>query len=332
MKSVKNHLFAINIAILLLISAGCKEYTTKTKINPDGSCERIVIVEGDTSNIAGLPFPIPTDKSWKIEKKRSEKDSTKVVYTAEKKFTDVNNLNIEYRNQSKIGVKINFEKKFRWFYTYYEYEETYMSYFPFKLTPLKEYLTKEEYQKFIGGDTTKALNERLQKYAGENYLEYFLSEFLRTCKEKGIKEVTEASIREKREVVFEYIDHNDNNSKTLAAFLALTFKSEEIKKLEVFLGYLVNEVEKKMEWAGSASGTYTNQVNMPGVILATNSKSVKGNTVEWKINAERFQFEDLVMKVESRTANVIVFVITGIVIVFAIILLLLPKFRKPAVQ
>ncbi len=328
MKRIKNYLLGVNIAVLLIISAGCKEYTTKTKINPDGSCERVVIVEGDTSGITSLPFPVPVDKSWKIEKRKSEKDSSKVVYSAEKSFTDVNSLNAEYSNQDKIGVKINFEKKFRWFYTYYEYEETYKSYFPYRMIPLKKYLSTEEYQKFIDGDTTKVLNERLQKYAGENYLEYFLTEFLKVCKEKEIYTVTEASIREKRNAIFEFIDHHDNNSKTLASFLATIFKSESIKGLEPFFETIVNEVEKKMEWAGSADGTYTNQISMPGVILSTNSKSVKGNTVEWKVDSWRFQFEDFVMRVESRSANVSVFVITGIIFVASLLLLIVPRLKR----
>ncbi|MDP2037572.1 MAG: hypothetical protein Q8L04_09340 [Ignavibacteria bacterium] len=328
MKSIKNHLFAINIAVLLLISAGCKEYTTKTKINSDGSCERIVIVEGDTSNIAGLPFPIPIDKSWKIEKKKSEKDSTKVAYSAEKRFTDVNDLNAEYKDQSKIGVKINFEKKFRWFYTYYEYEETYKSYFPFKLIPLKEYLTKEEYQEFLDGDTTKTFKDKLDEYAGRNYVEYFLSEFLKACKKHNITDVSQASIVANKQLILEQIDKQGEDIDKLIQFLEKTLRSKSLKVVKPEIELLIEDIEKKMEWAGSADGTYTNQVSLPGVILSTNSKSVKGNTVEWKVDSWRFQFEDLAMRVESRSANVSMFVVTGVVFVLALILLLLPKFKK----
>ena len=328
MKSVKNHLFAINIAILLLISAGCKEYTTKTKINPDGSCERIVIVEGDTASIVDLPFPIPTDKSWKIEKKKSEKDSYKVVYSAEKRFADVNDLNAEYRNQSKIGVKINFEKKFRWFYTYYEYEETYKSYFPYKMIPLNEYLTAEEYQKFLDGDTTKILKKKIDKYAGENYIEYFLSEFLKACKKHNITDVSEASVNANKLQIMEQIDDKGEDINGLTKFLEKTLRSKSLKAVQPDIELIIEDMGKKMEWIGSAAGTYTNQISMPGVILSTNSKSVKGNTVEWKVDSWRFQFEDLAMKVESRSANVSMFVVTGVLFALAFLLLIIPKIRR----
>lgn len=328
MKNVKNHLFAINIAILLLIIAGCKEYTTKTKINSDGSCERIVIVEGDTSNIAGLPFPIPTDKSWKIEKKKSEKDSTKVVYTAEKKFNDVNDLNAEYGNQSKIGVKINFKKKFRWFYTYYEYEETYKSFYPFKLTPLKNFLSKEEYQKFLDGDTSKVLKNRIDEYAGKGYIEQFLSEFLKACKKHNITDVSETSINAHKQQLMEEIDKKGEDVNEIINFLEKTLESKSLKVVEPDIELIIKNIESKMEWAGSANGTYANQISMPGVILSTNSKSVKGNTVEWKIDSQRFQFEDLAMRIESRSANVSMFVVTGVLFALAFLLLINPKIRK----
>lgn len=332
MKSVKNHLFAINIVMLLLVIAGCKEYTTKTKINPDGSCERVVIVEGDTNNIADLPFPIPIDKSWKIEKRKSEKDSTKVVYTAAKQFTDVNDLNAEYGNQSKIGVKINFEKKFRWFYTYYEYAETYKSFFPYKFIPLKNFLSKEEYQKFLDGDTTNTLKKRIDEYAGRNYVEYFLSEFLKKCRKHNITDVSRASVDANKQKIMEQIDDKGEDINELTGFLERTLGSKSLKVIESDIELIMKDIEKKLEWAGSAAGTYTNQVSLPGVILSTNSKSVKGNTVEWKVDAQRFQFEDLTMRVESRSANVSMFVVTGIAIGLALLFLLLPKFRKVAAQ
>lgn len=332
MKKIKNYLLGINIAALLLMSAGCREYTTKTKINADGSCTRVVTVEGDTSKLTSLPFPIPADKSWKIEKRKSEKDSTKIIYSAEKTFNDVNDVNTEYRNKSKIGIEVKFEKKFRWFYTYYEYEEIYNKYFPIKSVPLKEYLNKEDYQKFLDGDTTKAFKDKLGKYADKNYKEYFLAEFLKTCKRHNINNISQESVDANKEKIVEMLESKKGDLDGVLKSLELILRSKSLMLIKSDIELIVEDIAKKIEWTGFADGTYSNQISMPGVILSTNSKSVKGNTVEWNVDADRFLYDDLVMKVESRTANVAVFVITGIVIVLAIILLLLPKFRKPAVQ
>lgn len=330
MKTYRNYLLGINIALLMIIAVGCNEYTTKTKINADGSCQRTVTVEGEISNIAEAPFPIPTDKSWNILTKKSEKDSSKNIYTASKSFNSVEDLSKEYKSPNKIQVQIKFEKKFRWFYTYYEYEETYKSFFPYKSIPLNKYLSVAEYKSYLDGDTSKTLEDKLEKYSGENYLEYFLTELIKESRKNGIGEINEASIKKNRSLISEHIDHSDNTDE-LVLFLQNIFKNKKLFVLKPFLEKITKEIDKNLEWVSSAEGTYTNQINMPGIILTTNSKSVTGNNVEWKLDAKRFQFEDMKMMVESRTANVSMFIITGILIAFALAMLLVPKFRKTPV-
>ena len=54
------HRFAAFIALILLITPGCKkEKTTTTTIDSDGSCVRTIVVNpvSDTSST----FPVPTD-------------------------------------------------------------------------------------------------------------------------------------------------------------------------------------------------------------------------------------------------------------------------------
>lgn len=328
MKPIRNYLLGINIAVLMIIAFGCKEYTTKTRINDDGSCERIVSVEGDISKIAELPFPVPTGNGWKIVTKKSEKDSTKNIYTAIKNFSDVKQLADEYTDSTKIPVQIKFEKKFRWFYTYYEYEETYKSYFPVKSVPLEKYLSKEDYQKFLDGDTTKALEQKLVEYADKSYKEYFLSEFLKLCERKNIKEVTQAAIDANKNKLLLMLEEKEGSVDEVINSLGQNLGTKSLISLRADIEQIVGDIAKRIEWAGAADGTYTNQISMPGVILETNSKSVKGNVVEWKASADRFQFADLVMKVTSRSANMGVFILSGIVVILALLLLLIPKFRR----
>lgn len=328
MKPIRSYLLGINIAVLMMIAFGCKEYTTKTKINADGSCERTIMVEGDISKIGELPFPIPVDNTWKITTKKSEKDSTKNIYLASKSFSKVDYLNGEYKNPDKIGVEIKFDKKFRWFYTYYEYEEIYNSYFPTKSIPLKEFLSKEDYQKFLDGDTTKAFENKLAEYADKNYKEYFLAEFLKACKKNNITDVTQAAIDANKSQILQMLEEKEGNLTEAMNSLEKILGSKSLKLIKSDLELIVEDIAKKIEWAGSADGTYTNQISMPGVIMETNSKSVKGNLVEWKVDADRFQFEDLVMRVESRSANVLMFILSGVLVLLAVVFLLLPKFRK----
>ena len=67
----------IFITIMLIWITGCKEITTTTTIHPDGSCDRIVEVEGDSSDVVDYSyFPVPKGDSWTVTQKRDlESDS-----------------------------------------------------------------------------------------------------------------------------------------------------------------------------------------------------------------------------------------------------------------
>jgi hypothetical protein len=83
-----------------------------------------------------------------------------------------------------------------------------------------------------------------------------------------------------------------------------------------------------MELISKGDGSYENEVAMPGIILNTNSKSIVGNAVSWKVDSKRFCFEDFTMQVESRVVNVWAFVVSAIIVLAAVVLLVLPRFKK----
>ena len=72
---------------------------------------------------------------------------------------------------------------------------------------------------------------------------------------------------------------------------------------------------------------YDEVVEMSGLITKTNSKSITGNRVSWKVNADKFLFGDYEMFVESRVVNLWAFIVSGLVILAAVVLLVV-KGRK----
>jgi hypothetical protein len=91
-----------------------------------------------------------------------------------------------------------------------------------------------------------------------------------------------------------------------------------------------DNIEKSLikKLTDGASGDYTNEVSMPGIILNTNARTVEGNTVTWKFDGEVFTLEDYTMVVESRSANTWATYATGGGVIIIIALLLIPRLRR----
>lgn len=322
-------IFKLCVVLISILAgfSGCKEeYKSTTKINSDGSCERIITIKADSFYIYNNPFPIPVDKSWDPQFKRIEKDTQK-VFVVHKQFDDVNKINGELNKKDKIGVEIKFEKKFRWFYSYLVYKETYKAYSPFRKIPLAEFLTKNEFQKYANGDTTKAMKERIDKYFMENIFEYFYENLISAVSKLNDSALPTSLIASNKQILRDTLMAGKGETKSIMNQLSKILKSKLVWKLESDVTRIMNEINTKMSEA-DVKFDYTNEIIMPGLILSTNSTEVEGSRASWKFGADRFQFIDYVMVVESRVANVWAIIVTAILTVGIILLLLLPRFRK----
>jgi adenylate kinase family enzyme len=317
---------------MILNFSGCREYKTTTKINSDGSCIRTVMVKDNSVEPDSIVFPIPADKSWKIERTKAKDDSTQTVYTATKDFDDVNDINNEYKNKEKIGLHVNLDKKFRWFYTYYDYEEVYHSYFPFSKIPLKNFLTPHEYELYFKNDTTKVLKKRLDKYAEENYFEYFFDELITLLGKNKIADLTPEYVASKKSIIKEHIDEYGDKTEELMKYMEKVLGTKSVWKLRDGIDNIVKSILEKMDYFSSANGSYKSEVTMPGIILTTNAKTVEGNKAIWEFDAGSFCYEDLTMTVQSRAVNVWAFAVSGVIVVVVIILLVLPRLRRKKIM
>jgi hypothetical protein len=156
-KEMKNNPYLTRISSFLLVfilASGCLEYTITTRIMPDGSIERIMEVKGDSASIFKGCLPVPVDSTWEItdgfeERPQSDTSGEKTyVYKARKVYPNDKALNKELNPDSagagQVCRHVKVEKKFRWFNTFYRYEETYHQLFPFSNKPVNDYLTDDE--------------------------------------------------------------------------------------------------------------------------------------------------------------------------------------------
>jgi hypothetical protein len=73
---------------------------------------------------------------------------------------------------------------------------------------------------------------------------------------------------------------------------------------------------------------YTEEVEMPGLITATNSAMLKGNQVRWEFQPISVAASDYEMYAESRVINYWAFVLAGCVLLGLVVLLAVKAVRR----
>ena len=171
MKTTVNKIVLV-LTTLLLTACGI-DYKIITKIFPDGSCERTMIARGDSSDVNSKLFVIDIDSSWSRDLKwdfDSSENKRIFILTVKKHFESVAEMNSEFHKSTRSAdhplTSQLLVKKFRWFYTRYEYNETYHQQFPFKYFPISDYLTPEEISIGIYGENDSAY------FAGKDSVRY----------------------------------------------------------------------------------------------------------------------------------------------------------------
>jgi len=309
------------IVLLLLSASGCKkEKKTTTKINSDGSCTRTVVVNPASDTVS--TFPVPTDNSWET---RLEGDTEK-VYVATKRFDDVSQLNNEYERADKVGVDIQFEKKFRWFFTYCSFQETYKPCFLIQRIQLRDFLTQEEFARYEKGDTSKSLKEKVDQFVMTNIYEEFYKQLIDSVEQLHDPSLPmSVFIAKKKDIDFHDIG---DKPKEVVEYLEKILGLKLSGKLGRQIDGIMKSVEAKVQFMLDAGGDYVNEVEMPGIVLNTNANTVEGNNVVWHFNEDKFALLGYTMNVESRIANTWAVVVTGGVLLVIVGLLLFPQVRR----
>ena len=131
MKTIQKQLTLLFIVLLTMLGSSCKTVNIKPILGSDASIVRQISVSGDSSGADETAYPFPQNGSWLMSRKRDDNDSTKYTYLISNNFSNIDELNAEldYRADSiKINAISQMDKKFRWFYTYYHYEESFFSF------------------------------------------------------------------------------------------------------------------------------------------------------------------------------------------------------------
>lgn len=338
---MNTHKISIGLVLLLFVAflSSC-EHTVqmKTIVHTNGSLDKIIVLESADSALAEHNY-LNIDKAngWQVDIQRidnnaesktvKKKQDKKFVYTFKKLYHSDAEANSELSKPSDSLFRITskFEKRFRWFYTYFYYADTYHTINRFDLST-EDYLTKEDFQ-FIdhlpaeGKPISKAdslfligLNERIFDHYGNRayFNDYYkiLTDLVNDPRQreklKAMREAIFQSMSKRKDIEDDFLP---KLADSLGVSIDLTSTEYKERKLAV---------ENKLKFASwAAEGKYRHVIEMPNDIVSHNADSVSENTFYWAPSYLKFLFRDQTFFAETRKPNIWAWVVSLIVLILA---------------
>jgi hypothetical protein len=250
----------------------------------------------------------------------------------------VSELNAELAGtpDSTIKIEVKLHKRFRWFYTFLRYEETYKPYSPFSLIPLSDSLTEEEITAFHLGEENSDLEDKVEAWMQANVIEEIYAAVIESLKETNHPSLSIDVMSTNKDLFYSTLiedeldlDSLDELVKYILELCEGYYGSKTVWVLEEQFLPKAKVVWDKLNFLEDLwTDHYENYVTMPGLILDTNSEEIDGNTVSWELVHQYFLVKDYTMWVESRVVNRWALVVTGIIVSVAFILLIVALLRS----
>ncbi|MBN1480745.1 hypothetical protein JXA70_10765 [candidate division KSB1 bacterium] len=311
--------------------------TIKTILNWDASFQRTISVSGDSSGVDETAYPFPQDGSWDMMR---HKEDGSYTYVIQKDFSNVAELNKEvaYREDTvQVNAFVNLDKKFRWFYTYYRYEETFFKTFPFSGADIQDFVTESELATYRAGKDSTDIEERIEEYAQHAMFEDYYRA-MQQAVQNGTFVISDSALAQRKQELFEkamdweFYNFEDEDFarhflKTCDTVYAPPVSFMQLKP------ELAEVNQKYVDYLAFISAIigedYRVEVYVPGRVIDTNANhSVNDDNVVWEFSADQFLYFDYALWVESRRFNILPTVITGAFVMTVIMLLWLSARRS----
>lgn len=359
----RSYVLALLVAVLSLWTTGCLEHQVKTTLNADGSCERTITLNADSKKVPETSFPLPTGTGW--DTSWAQAGDARYAVSFSKAFRDFDGLSGEYTqavDSMKIRLALSVNKSFRWFYTYYDYTETYGRFTDYTLVDPQTVLTEEEIRMLTYGDSSKTLKYKREEWVARNLFEALHRRFARGAEVLQDSLLTPATVAAHKEELFrtlvgyagpglemkdpedilrqlssyrgtraEMFSENGVTDEGLNAFAEIAagiLKTEATWKLKDSVRAGWQDVLAMVGGKGTKGESFTNEVILPGILLETNAPEVKGNTVSWKFNVDQLALRGYEMQARSRVVNEWAVAVTGILVLALLGLLVFSLIRN----
>lgn len=326
------------LLLFMMFFAGCKRtITIQTILNNNGSLERIVSVSGDSTGVGKTAYPFPQDNSWNM---MTHKDSANsYTYIIEKNFANVSLLNKEimYREDSlQFDALATLDKKFRWFYSYYRYEETFFKIFPFTGANILDYVTQEQLDIYQAGYDSTDIEDKIEEYAAHSMFNEFYDAFVSAVENASLG-MEKSTLDLKKDELFAKIGEWDlfEDEEDFGRYF-LRIADVVYKPAQSFLTLqsVLHETAAKFNdyfnliFQDRPAEEYCFKVQVPGRVIDTNAnQGVNNREATWNFSDDQFNYADYVMWVESRRLNVVPTMLTALFILTGLFLLWLSARR-----
>jgi hypothetical protein len=350
------------IMVLLLLAGSCLDYTVTTRVNRDGSIFRQYRVRGDSADIFKGSLMIPSGPEWKISHRLEPKDKndslsekSQYVYEASRTFSSIDELQNWLDTDTSMGtIKpiVSLKKKFRWFYTYYEFSEVYPMMFPFQKIPVDSFLTGMEQSVIMDDDRTAYSSDsnkliwrvkgmeykytpadslemnKIEERCGQKLMRWMnasiIEDYMDVLKKHFSNEAVVKELLQKKEAWkhagAQKLDFKTNDF-TSISFLNATGDSitgsTRLQELYENNRVVFAEFEDKIKRAEDFGGedSYTHILALPGNVFSSNADKINLTEMEWKIEKMFNYMKDYEMKASSRAANPWIMVLSGLLVV-----------------
>ena len=318
----------ITVLLLMLVAAGCNDFTVKTTIHRDGSFERTIICEGDSLGLYSLHLPYVFTDGWNVEIRRKGQSEKSFATTAKKLYANNDELMAEFargKDSTKLQISSQIEKRFRWFFTYYDYKETLPPYATFRHLSIDSFFSPTEMGLMKEGKDS-LMKKRVDEFWLRNIIEELLKRIVVKVGELNDPELTQSLILQKKEALTqELLKSEDPKSDSITKTFETILRTKSAKKLSSTIDSILKDLTAAIEMEGERDVSYKNEVTMPGILLSTNSEKIEGNNVTWQCSSKKYF--DVTMTAESRAVNLWAIVLTSIVCILLLVGLLLPIIR-----
>jgi hypothetical protein len=141
--------------------------------------------------------------------------------------------------------------------------------------------------------------------------------------------VKEEKIDNYKDTIFSYLDSVDIEGMQEKIYSQLN----ELMNTQIFDKIIqatesnISHLEDDIEYVFDQT-EFTYNLNMPGIILDTNADVLRGNRMRWDIDPTELFLSDKSCHAESRIVNRWAFIVSGIIILFAVFMLIWAALKK----
>ncbi len=344
---------ALLMTMILLFS--CQDTEVTNIVHSDGSVTRkIVIKDSDGNNFEPEFYKVPFDSTWKISDtiEIGENKDTTWIRTAEKFFRNVDELNLEYKNDKganrETRREARFDKKFHWFNTIYTFSEDIEPSFKHGY-PIGDYLSEKELEYFylpenileerkMGPDSilvrqiADSVETKTEKWMFMSCIAEWEIIFQSIAEKNGKWNDSLEFLKEQDSLIYSFIEKSENDSGSAYFFDAKDIIARKVFGDELFVA-LRPEIDSslaKFEELFSVItefSRYSVRTIMPGKLVGTKGFIDANGEILWPVKMEYFLTRPYQMWAESKTSNTWAWVVSGVFLGFVFIGLIIKSFR-----